>query len=47
MARGEDIDIIILVSTLRQRKKKVDCKNKLWGQTKMQKNDCNKRGLEK
>lgn len=36
IARGEDMDNIILGSTQRQREKKVCCNNKLWGQTKMQ-----------
>ena len=36
MARGEDMDNIILGPTQRQREKKVCCNNKLWGQTKMQ-----------
>jgi hypothetical protein len=47
MARGEDMDNIILGLTQRQRGKKVCCNNKVWGQTKMQKNYCNKKGLEK
>ncbi len=33
MARGEDMDNIILGPTQRQREKKVCCKNQLWGET--------------
>jgi hypothetical protein len=36
MARGEDMDNIILGSAQRQREKKVGRNNKLWGQLKMQ-----------